>query len=1001
MAVLLIGDSAVREHAGEVRTIIVGALLAAVTCGRSLAAEPIPDFTKGDKPGKQEWYLHLHGAMGHVYRETERSRQIYITKVPGDSPVRKMLRPGDVIVGLNGKPFSEDALWTLRNACHAARKAEPAEMVSFLRWRNGEVTSHSINMEGNPAPDLLKGETKGIDRRLTWNLGPTGMRGWIYSRWRTNLDLQQGRITARSRQILVTDVGDNSPAEGVMKVNDVIVGVGGKLFSADARQSIARAITEAEKEENSGALKLRIWRVPALTPEQKKALLDRAAEEAVEDTLEAGEPEETEDETPGVDGAKGIDEEAIVRENAWRLGETMDVELELEVMGSYSKTAPYDCPKSAKILAQACKVLEKEMLEKIPHIWGGISGLALLATGNAEYLPKVQTYARSLAAKEVERKGGGAWDCGYRSVFLCEYYLLSGDKEVLPAIKVLTLKMAKGQGRYGTFGHGFSARTPEGKLHGSIPPYGAVNQAGLIVNFGIVLGRKCGVQDPEVRAAIERACKFFGYYVDKGAIPYGEHDPFMCHDNNGKSALAAIMFGVQGDRWLRETRYFASMATAGYANRQYGHTGQGFGYLWSALGANVGGPRAAAAFFNEIAWHLDLVRRSDGAFTYDGGEQCGPGLKDGDKNTYYGDASYYGMSPTATYVLAYALPLKKLLITGRDASPRNHLSEKEVAGAIASGRFDLDRKHLSAPQLVAALGDWSPIARRWAAEELAKRPEATAMVPELLKLAEGDGEYSRRGACEALGLINSKDALPVLVRLLEHEDRDMRTLAAEALTRMGDTVRSVLEEVLRIVIATDESSAPVNWRDPVQLAQGALARLAVGLLNRSFKGVDKKLLYPAIRVIARNPSGRTRATLVQILRSKLSPEDVQALGPVILESLRTKAPADTMFRNELPMAAAAVLSKYHYREGTRAIVGYAKGIDFHGSQNRVPLLMKMLSAYGAGASEVLPELRALLAEYRKPHYHARLQKMKAAAVEETIRVIETDKNPPELRSIVK
>ena len=80
--------------------------------------------------------------------------------------------------------------------------------------------------------------------------------------------------------------------------------------------------------------------------------------------------------------------------------------------------------------------------------------------------------------------------------------------------------------------------------------------------------------------------------------------------------------------------YFARMATAGYQNREYGHTGQGFSYLWSALGANAGGPTAAAAFVKQASWHLDLARRCDGSFTYDGGEQYGPGATD--DNTYYG-----------------------------------------------------------------------------------------------------------------------------------------------------------------------------------------------------------------------------------------------------------------------------------------------------------------------------------------------------------------------------
>ena len=178
-------------------------------------------------------------------------------------------------------------------------------------------------------------------------------------------------------------------------------------------------------------------------------------------------------------------------------------------------------------------------------------------------------------------------------------------------------------------------------------------------------------------------------------------------------------------RWAtsrRKREFFAKMATAGYRSRECGHTGQGFSYLWSALGANAGGPAAAAAFFKEASWHLDLVRRCDGSFTYDGGEQYGAGQTD--DNTYYGKSSYNGLSPTATYVLTYSLPLKKLVITGRDANPSGWLDKKEAAAAVASGRFDLDRREMTPEELVAAFGDWSPIVRGWAAEELAKRPEA-------------------------------------------------------------------------------------------------------------------------------------------------------------------------------------------------------------------------------------------------------------------------------------
>ena len=171
------------------------------------------------------------------------------------------------------------------------------------------------------------------------------------------------------------------------------------------------------------------------------------------------------------------------------------------------------------------------------------------------------------------------WDWGYRNLFLCEYYLLTGDKEVLHAINEYTTALAKGQSMYGTFGHGIANRTADGQLHGSIPPYGPVNAAGLIGNLSIVMGKKCGVADPEVDAAIGRGSKFFGYYMDKGAIPYGEHMPWPYHDNNGKNAMTAVLFAIQPNQ-IRQTQFFAKMVTASYENRQYGHTGQGFSYLW-------------------------------------------------------------------------------------------------------------------------------------------------------------------------------------------------------------------------------------------------------------------------------------------------------------------------------------------------------------------------------------------------------------------------------------
>ncbi len=797
-------------------------------------------------------------------------------------------------------------------------------------------------------PDFTKGERKGVDLKQqgTYNLGSTGMRGWIYCKAANNLDAGQGRSTLASRQILVTHVGPGSPADGVMAVDDVILGVGGKPFADDARKSLAWAIQEAEKETNGGVLKL----------------------------------------------------------TRWRAGKTDEVELKLRVMGTYSATAPYNCPKSKRILGEAIEQLEKESLSD--DLWGAIRGLALLSTGRDDCLPKLQEFARRIGPKDLSlelKPGMVVWQWGYKNVFLCEYFLRTGDKEVFPAIQEFTTKLAMGQSLYGTFGHGLSGLREDGGLHGSIPPYGPVNAAGLVGNLAIVMGAKCGVKHPEVAPAIDRAAKFFGYFADKGSIPYGEHVPWIYHGSNGKTAQTAVLFAMMGDQ-LEKTRFFAKMSTAAHANLEYGHTGQGFSYLWSMLGANVGGPESAAAYFREISWRCDLARRCDGSFTYDGAEQYGAGRTKDD--TYFGEPVGYGggLSPNATYVLAYALPLKQLHIAGKSADQANWLSRDEAADAAACGKFDLARKQQSPAQLVAAFSSWSPIVRAWAAEELASRPEAKAMVPEWIQLARGKDVHVAQGAVETLGFLRAAEALPVLVDLLKHDDHWLRYKAAEAIDKMGDKAKPVTGDLLKAIVDTATPVDSIEWADPIQFSHGQLAKVLFrGLLRDSLEGVDRNTLYPAIRAIALNPDGRARGHLGRTFEQLLSLEDVEALAPVLLQSITVQAPADTMFRDEIRMGAFRALTRNHYEEGIAAGVIYAKTQGNHGSENRTPEIMKEIVSYGAAAKPAIPGLRELIQQFKddvaRGEYPERLNSKRIDPVEAAIQTIEAATEQPELRRI--
>ena len=791
-------------------------------------------------------------------------------------------------------------------------------------------------------PDLTRRPE--VDRSRTYNLGATGLRGWIHTEPATFFDSVQGRTTTDSRQILVTHVGRGTPADGLFEVGDVILGAGGAAFSADARRSIAEAIQAAESGADDGRLQL----------------------------------------------------------TRWRAGRVDEVRLPLRVIGPYAATAPAGCPKSRRILDEACAVLVRE--PRSGTLWDAVTGLALLASDRPELLARAAEIAHAVVDGSVAatRADMRTWECGYRGVFLCEYFLLTGDRRVLSAIETITRSLAHGQGMYGTFGHGFAEIAADGGRHGPIPPYGPVNAAGLVANLAIVLGRECGVADGEVAAAIDRGSRFFGWYVDKGSIPYGEHAPWPHHENNGKNALAAVFFAVQGDR-PREARFFAKMVTAAYRNREYGHTGQGFSYLWSGPGAGVGGPAAAAASFREVSWHLDLARRCDGSFTYDGGEQYGPGGTEDD--SYFGASSYYGLSPTATHVLAYATPLRTLRITGRGAAVTQQLTDDDVAEAVAAGRFDLDRRGLSVEELVAALGGWSPAVRGWAADELARRPEARGMVPALIAAAEGADPRLRQGACEALGLIGDSQAVPVLVRLLVHDDRWLRAKAAAALRRLGDAAKPAIPSLLAAVARTAEPAEPIEWSDPIQLTQGELAAtLFNGLLHDSVDGIDRRLLHPAIRAVARNADGMARATLVHLLEQQLTADDVATLGQDVLTAALEPCPADTMFRNEIRMAAFRALAKYRFREGIEAGATLARTQGGHGSESRTGEIMRELTGYGAAARGVVPRLRDLI-EFFQAEVAAGgfpegpLNDQRVASVRDAIAAIESADTQPPLRTL--
>ncbi|MCF7731602.1 MAG: DUF6288 domain-containing protein [Akkermansiaceae bacterium] len=768
------------------------------------------------------------------------------------------------------------------------------------------------------------------DNEHRWTLGATGARGWFWSR-----NAGGGIENTDARQILITEVAKGSPAASVLEKGDVVTGLDGQAFGGDARRLFAQAVTEAEKESNGGVLKL-------------------------------------------------------VR---WRAGKTENVELKLQVLGTYAPTAPYACAKSKRIFEQGCEAIAKRGFKdkqgNVPlSIENDMNALALVASGRNEYLPLVAEYAQQVAACQPDPKGLPTWEYGYHTLFLAEYALATKDVAVMAGLRRLSLDIARGASGVGTWGHGFVQ--PSGNLGG----YGCMNQTGIPLTLAMVLAREAGVKDPDLDQTITKASSFLRQWVYKGAIPYGDHDPWPWHDGNGQCSGPAVIFDLLGDR--EAAAFYSRMGTAAYAERESGHTGNFFNILWALPGVSRSGPAATAAYFMETSWYYDLARGWDGSCPYVG---------------FPGEGSHIGWDCTGTYLLGYALPLKSLYLTGRKPGAAPELSPAEVAGTIAAGRGftfgNAERQdwyeERDTETLVAGLSSWSPAVRLRSSQALSHRDGD--FLPQLLKLLASKDRNSRYGACEALAKLGPKadSAAPQVRALLSDKDPWLRMLAVRTLAYMGPDVRTAaVPDLLRAALIKDPNDR--RQRLVGEVAKALFAPMPgtnepIPILAKSLDGVDRPLLYAALKEVLANEDGLIRGLAAGIY-PLLSAEDVKALLPEIAAATRKNAPSGEMFRMGIRWAGLELLARFRIREGMALCVDLMNEFGWGCEKNPC---INPLRKYGGAAKEVIPRLRETIAATRKAieaePWNGEGWKKDILAVEKLIEEIEADNNPAPVLNI--
>jgi hypothetical protein len=720
-------------------------------------------------------------------------------------------------------------------------------------------------------PDLTKGgKLTRINERWA---GPVG----IYcGSWRPS----GKQKIADVRQLQVLEVQKGSPADGILEVGDVILGADGTgaaqvpLFEGSdwSMIPIADAITEAEA------------RNPALLK--------------------------------------------LLR---WRSGKTETVTIKLQALGRYSDTAPYNCEKSKRILRQGIKAL----YESNDPGKANLGLLCLLAADdptdpeNDKYQARAKEWAHKLILAPDEEVNIGPWFSGPMLIILSEYYMKTKDEAILPTLVKYAEHHARRISWFGTTGHKWADKQPDGSDGGRLSGYGPINCSGALGFLGLSLARQAGVTSPAIEDANRRQRIFFGHYAFHGGIGYGEMAYAIAgasDDRNGVHAMTALALGLQEAK-EEKAKYFTQLAAlSSDDSRIYAHGGPFFGQLWQPVASAQGGVKAANMQFKEIRWHLDLKRHADGTRIYDPT-----------------DNKYKGFSNAATALLFYAMPLKQLYITGRGQKQSLQLSDAEFKNLLLSKTFDASKT--TTQDLITELSRTQGMTRGEASRELAARiakapesPESAALIDRILNLATDSkaNTSARAGACTTmmslkdrakgtLAELKNAEIAKTMIALLKDPDPYLRFGAVRAMQRIApEAVRPHAEAIMDAIIATERPTFPLDEEDPLQWAHGEMgAFLFSEVLPKSIDGVDRIKLIAALRSSLKTPDASARNRSSRIL-SLLSMEELLQLADVVVDNTLDAPPANAMGGTAAPYCFS-VLTAHQFEEALPLSVLYDQG----------------------------------------------------------------------------
>lgn len=453
--------------------------------------------------------------------------------------------------------------------------------------------------------------------------------GWFYNLGITGLRAKL--IADEPKTLQVKYVFPKSPAEGKVKVNDLIVGAGGRMFQENHRNGYGEKVFGAD-----GPI----------------SELAQVLEEC-----------------------QSADRKGMLTLTLRRGNQIVDVSLDVGTKyGTFAPTFPNNCRKSDLILAELLQYLVDHQRKDGSFgdpVHDTFAPLALLASGEAKYLPAVERNVKYhcgvTKAKDLSLIN---WSYMSAAIVLSEYHLATGDKTVLPDLQKVHDLMARGQylhmsqinpqakkshpdsfpkgpqDSHGGWGHnpGFEGYGPIAMLTGQ----GALAYS-LMHRCGITIDRK------KHEAAYDFLRRGTG---ENGYVWYGDQkgggpDNWADLGRTGAAGIANFLSPYDGAVYSERALSHATVIGAHPQSFPDTHGSPMMGMAYTALAASVDAD-SFLKLMDANRWWFTMAHCTDGSFYYQPNRD----------NSYYGSDSRTLASSVTAFILT--IPKRGLVMTGKE-----------------------------------------------------------------------------------------------------------------------------------------------------------------------------------------------------------------------------------------------------------------------------------------------------------------------------------------------